>query len=161
MFHKFHRTRAEQLVCEGPAGARSRNEIGGCGRWSRRFPWRGLPWGQRFSEHLPAHSFRSELHSKTDYVRAREGSAILPPSDPSSSVLISCGGGGLVPKSCQLFETPRTVAYQAPLPMEFSRHEHWSGLPFPPLGDLPNPGIEPRSPMLQGVYCIPGSFFTG
>ena len=33
--------------------------------------------------------------------------------------------------------------------MEFSRHEHWSGLPFPPLGDLPNPGIEPRSPALQ------------
>ena len=45
--------------------------------------------------------------------------------------------------------------------MEFSRHEHWSGLPFPPLGDLPNPGIEPRSPVLQGVSCIPGSFFTG
>ena len=45
--------------------------------------------------------------------------------------------------------------------MEFSRHEHWSGLPFPPLGDLPNPGIEPRSPVLQGVSYIPGSFFTG
>ena len=38
---------------------------------------------------------------------------------------------------------------QAPLPMEFSRQEYWSGLPFPPPGDLPNPGIEPRSPALQ------------
>ena len=35
-------------------------------------------------------------------------------------------------------------------PMEFSRPEYWSGYPFPSLGDLPNPGIEPRSPTLQG-----------
>ena len=34
-------------------------------------------------------------------------------------------------------------------PMEFSRPEYWSGLPFPSPGDLPNPGIEPRSPALQ------------
>ena len=49
----------------------------------------------------------------------------------------------------QLFERPWTVAYKAPLPMEFSRQEYWSGLPCPPPGDLPNPGIEPRSPVLQ------------
>ena len=42
-----------------------------------------------------------------------------------------------------------TVAQQAPLPMGFSRQEYWSGLPFPFPGDLPNPGIEPRSPALQ------------
>ena len=48
-----------------------------------------------------------------------------------------------------LFVTPRTVAHQVPLPMEFSRQEYWSGLPFPSLGDLPDPGIEPRSPALQ------------
>ena len=40
-----------------------------------------------------------------------------------------------------------TVAHQAPLPMEFSRQEYWSGLPVPPPGDLPNPGIEPVSLM--------------
>ena len=45
--------------------------------------------------------------------------------------------------------TPLTVACQAPLSMGFSRQEYWSGLPFPPLGDLPNPGIEPGSPALQ------------
>ena len=45
----------------------------------------------------------------------------------------------------QLFATPWTVAYQVPLSMEFSRQEYWSGLPFPSLGDLPNPGIKPRS----------------
>ena len=49
----------------------------------------------------------------------------------------------------QLFETPWTVARQAPLSMGFSRQEYWSGLPFPSLGDLPNPGIEPGSPALQ------------
>ena len=42
-----------------------------------------------------------------------------------------------------------TVAHQAPLSMEFSRQEYWSGLPFPSPGDLPNPGIEPMSPALQ------------
>ena len=47
------------------------------------------------------------------------------------------------------FATPQTVAYQAPLSMGFSRQEYWSGLPFPAPGDLPDPGIEPRSPALQ------------
>ena len=49
----------------------------------------------------------------------------------------------------QFFETPWTVAYQAPQSMEFSRQEYWSGLPLPSPGDLPNPGIKPRSPTLQ------------
>ena len=44
--------------------------------------------------------------------------------------------------------TPWTVARQAPLSMGFSRQESWSGLPFPSLGNLPNPGIEPGSPAL-------------
>ena len=45
----------------------------------------------------------------------------------------------------QLFATLGTVACQAPLSMEFSRQEYWSGLPCPPPGDLPDPGIEPES----------------
>ena len=49
----------------------------------------------------------------------------------------------------RLFATPWTVAYQAPLSMGFSRQGYWSRLPFPSLGDLPNPGIEPRSPSMQ------------
>ena len=49
----------------------------------------------------------------------------------------------------QLFVTLWTVAHQAPLSMGFSRQEYWSGLPFPSLGNLPNPGIEPGSPALQ------------
>ena len=49
----------------------------------------------------------------------------------------------------RLFVTPWTVAYQAPLSMGFSSQECWSGLPFPSPEDLPDPGIEPRSPTLQ------------
>ena len=45
--------------------------------------------------------------------------------------------------------TPRTVARQAPLSVEFSRQEYWSGLPFPSPGDLSDPGPEPGSPALQ------------
>ena len=44
---------------------------------------------------------------------------------------------------------PWTVARGAPLSMGFSRQEYWTGLPFPPPGDLPDPGIEPGSPSLQ------------
>ena len=47
-----------------------------------------------------------------------------------------------------LFATPWTVAHQAPPSMGFSRQEYWSGVPFPFPGDLPDPGIEPRSPTL-------------
>ena len=49
----------------------------------------------------------------------------------------------------RLFATPQTVARQAPLSRGFSRHEYWSGLPFPSPGDLPDSRIEPRSPALQ------------
>ena len=49
----------------------------------------------------------------------------------------------------RLLVTSRTVAHLGPLSMGFSRQEYWSGLPFPPQEDLPNPGIKPRSPALQ------------
>ena len=49
----------------------------------------------------------------------------------------------------RLFVTPWTVACQAPLSMRFSWQEYWSGLPDPPSGDLPHPGIEAMSPVLQ------------
>ena len=49
----------------------------------------------------------------------------------------------------RLFVTPRTVAHQASLSMEYSRQEYWSGLPFPSPVDLPDPEIEPGSPALQ------------
>ena len=47
---------------------------------------------------------------------------------------------------------PRTIARQAPLSMGFPRQEYWRGLPFPPPGDLPNPGIEPTALALAGGF---------
>ena len=52
----------------------------------------------------------------------------------------------------RLFVTPWMVACQAPLSVEFSRQEYWSGLPFRPPGDLPDPEIEPTSPTLTGRF---------
>ena len=55
----------------------------------------------------------------------------------------------LVAQSIWLVMTPWTLAASLLCPWGFSRQECWSGLPFPSLGDLPNPGIKPRSPTLQ------------
>ena len=60
----------------------------------------------------------------------------------------------------QLCKTPEMAAHQAPLSMGFPRQEYWCGLPFPPLGDIPDPGIEPMSPALAGGFFTtepPGS----
>ena len=55
----------------------------------------------------------------------------------------------LVSQSCPALCDSWTVAHQVPLSMEFSKQEYWSGLPFPSLGDLPDPRIELRSPALE------------
>ena len=63
------------------------------------------------------------------------------------SILSNGGDGGLVAKSCLTLAIPSSLP--GSLSMAFSRQEHWNGLPFPSPGDLPNPGIKPRSPALQ------------
>ena len=55
-------------------------------------------------------------------------------------------------RSCLTLRNP--MDHQAPLSMGFFRQEYWSGLPCPPSGDLPDPGIEPASP------ALPGGFFN-
>ena len=55
--------------------------------------------------------------------------------------------GDLVTKSCLTLATPWTVTHQTPLFIGFARQEYWSELPFPSPEDLPNPGIEPVSPV--------------
>ena len=60
-------------------------------------------------------------------------------------------------QSCLTLCNPWTVAHQAPLSMEFSGQEYWSGLPFPSPGDLPNPGIVP-APLASPALA--GGFFT-
>ena len=56
-----------------------------------------------------------------------------------------------------LFATPRTIAHQAPLSMGFPRQEYWGRLPFPSPGDLPDPGMEPTSPLSPALASV---FFT-
>ena len=58
--------------------------------------------------------------------------------------------------SCvELFATPWTVAHKAPLSMEFSKQEYWSGEPFSSPGDLPSPGIKPEYPAFQALTSEP------
>ena len=57
----------------------------------------------------------------------------------------------------RLLANPQTVGHQAPLSMGFSKQEYWSGLPFPPSGDLPNPGIKLMSLVSP---ALAGRFFT-
>ena len=66
----------------------------------------------------------------------------------------------LVLSCVRLFVTTWTIAHQAPLSVGLFWQEYWSELPFPPPGDLPDPGIKPRSPTLQADFLLtepPGS----
>ena len=60
-----------------------------------------------------------------------------------------------VTQPCPTLCNPMDGSRQAPLSREFSRKEYWSGLPFPSPGDLPNPGIEARSPTSQADSLLP------
>ena len=97
------------------------------------------------SQHQQTQHFLNAHYLKTDLlvtspVRTHERAWVV--NGPS----INSESHSVVSK---FFATPWTIACQAPLSMEFSRQEYWSGLPFPSPGDLPDPGIEPRSPALQ------------
>ena len=67
----------------------------------------------------------------------------------TSPSAVLCCAWSLSRSHLRLVVTPGTVACQVPWSMGFSRQEYWSELPCPPPGDLPDPGIEPRSPTLQ------------
>ena len=76
-------------------------------------------------------------------------SASLPSADNGSVIALSCVVVVSVTQLCPTLCDP-LVVHQPPLSMEFSRQEYWSGLPCPPPGDLPDTGIERRTPALQG-----------
>ena len=72
---------------------------------------------------------------------------------PLLELVMFCNVYAKLLQSCLMLHNPMDLAYQAPLSMGFSRQEYWSELPFPPPGDLPDPGIELvslRSPELTG-----------
>ena len=60
----------------------------------------------------------------------------------------------------QFFAILWTVAHQVPLSIGFSRQEYWSGLPCPPPGDLPNPGVKPKSPALRSSLHLYNFYIT-
>ena len=64
---------------------------------------------------------------------------------------------GVTKSQTRLSELNWTIIHQAPLSMGFPKQEYWSGLPFLPPGDLPDPGIEPASP---AAPALSGRFFT-
>ena len=73
----------------------------------------------------------------------------FPSGGQSIGASASASSGDLDDKLCLTLAIPWTIARQAPLSMGLSRQEYWSGLPFPSPRDLPDSGIEPRSPALQ------------
>ena len=78
------------------------------------------------------------------------------PSQPSPTIFVSPSKVEVKLLShVRLFATPWTVTYQFPPSTGFSRQEYQRGLPFPPPGDHPNPGIKPRSPALQANALPP------
>ena len=132
-----------------------------------------LTAGPSLAQHRPGHpceTGESRVECKNPApqkaggeTEAQRGCVVEPRSHSSrssgASLCRGCGrGSGSAPEPlcsvcvCSVMSdsaTSGTVARQAPLSMGFSRQEYWSGLPFPSPGDLPNPGIEPRSPALQ------------
>ena len=118
--------------------------------FSRQEHWSRLPCPS--PGHLPDPGMEPTSVSYTSCLGRRVRLPLALPGKPSGSLSkfhILKKVKVKSPSRIRLFATPWTVTYQAPLTMEFSRQECWSGLPFPSLGDLPNPGIEPRSPALQ------------
>ena len=108
----------------------------------------GLMYNISFCDNIPIHLnillFNKQSHNEHSWIcLCQNGRGQIPRSGLSSS-------GWSVSDS--LFVTPWTVASQAPLSMEFSRQENWSGLPFPSARDLSDLRIEPGSPTLAGRF---------
>ena len=101
------------------------------------FPLRPRP--SHAQKHIPLYCMLTPFRESSWVPRVISSCLFLPCN-------IMCVSHSVVSDS---FVTPWTVEHQTPLSMEFSRQEYWSGLPFPSPGDLPDPGIEPRSPALQ------------
>ena len=114
-----------------------------------------------FAVFLPHENLTNQLQIQLSFSQWGKGSELFRnlPKVLSSLML---RGRCLVTKLCPTLATPWTVACQAPLSMGFSRQAYWSGLPFPSPGDLPDPGIKPRSPVLQILYWLSydGSHFV-
>ena len=122
-----------------------------CDPMNRSMP--GLPVHHQLQQSLFMLSAEMSIVQACENVQAWQSCGSMPQC-PQESLAESrmpknmvCGGGACVLSCVRLFAIPWTVAHQAPLSMGYSRQEHWSGLSFPPPGDLPDPGIKPTSLM--------------
>ena len=105
--------------------------------WTEEFGFVGLALWE---------SHRIMQEGVRDSIQFLSAPTVFPhPAIPDGSSSVAWHACSVISCSATLW----TVAYQAPLSMEFSRQQYCSGLPFPPPGDLPDPGIKPRSPALQ------------
>ena len=125
--------------------------------FSRQEYWSGLPFpspGDLPDPGIEPASLMSPALAGGLFTTESPGKPIL----YSKNKISPCISIGLVAKLWPTLVTPCTVTQQAPLSMEFSKQEYWSGLPFPSPGDLPHPETELRSPALQAVSCTAGGF---
>ena len=112
-----------------------------------------LPTCQPDSEEDGSNSLLSRhLEGKSKVEKQREAGTCLTARPPAKCMCVLSHLSHV-----QLFATPWTVAHPSPLTMGFSRQQYWSGLLCPPPGDLPDPGIEPRSLMSP---ALADAFFT-
>ena len=113
------------------------------------------PPGQLRIWPIPPHLANSSLLELTFYYSVRQGpnaffcSGYPVPASSTEKTTLSSLESESRSVVYDSSVTPWTIAHQVPLSMEFSRQEHCSGLPFPPPEDIPDPGIEPRSPAWQ------------
>ena len=138
------KTRSSQQVTPPKVGNARDYAVDNKKRKTWRMAWYQLPhcWSKLFPNARSLWLLGTRSHSKVMKRLHRKTDKEI---DPLVAVL-------LVAQSCPTLVTPGTVAHQAPVSMGFSRQEYWSGLPFPPPGDLPKPGTEPGSPSLQAVF---------
>ena len=117
----------------------------------RQVRWSGIPISKNFSQFIVIHTVKGfSIISEVEVDVFLEFSCFCLAWRILSITLIACEKVKVkLLIHVRLFATPWTVAYQAPPSMGFSRQKYWSGLPFPSPGDLPDPGIEPRSPASQ------------
>ena len=106
------------------------------------------PWSQTRDKH--------QLHDSEDISLQEEieGCSLMLQFKQAAGLRALSAVCALSHSSCvRLLETPWTTAHQAPMSVGFSRQEYWSGLPCPPTRDLPDPGIEPVSPVAPALQA--------
>ena len=111
--------------------------------WPRQFLGVYSPWGRQESDKIGW--LNNNSNEVSPFVKQRNQQYLQD---------CACSGAHSCPTLCR----PVACSSQDPLSVEFFRQEYWNGLPFPPPGNLPHPGTEPRSPAFHNLHWLAGSF---